>query len=125
VSLCDLAFDPPEVHVVRTAKEMYYGTFSDFWPRNKRIELRGVDKDTMYESYGNRKSFGEVKALCRICRPTSRTAVRTYRNNAVYRQMSRLSLRRCRSTSNGRTTVPERRCNRRHQKRPLEAEDAG
>ena len=49
--------------MVRKAKEMYYGILSDFWPRNKRIEIRGLDKDTMYEAYdyGNRKSLGEVK----------------------------------------------------------------
>jgi hypothetical protein len=46
--------------VVRKAKGIYYGIFSDFWPRNKRIELRALDKDTMYEvyDYGNRKSLG-------------------------------------------------------------------
>jgi hypothetical protein len=38
---------------------MYYGIFSDFGPRNQRIDLRGLDKDTMYEVYdcGNRKSW--------------------------------------------------------------------
>jgi hypothetical protein len=60
VSLYDLAFDLPALPVARKVKEMYYGIFLDFCLRKKRIELRGLDKDTMYEVYdhSSRKSLG-------------------------------------------------------------------
>jgi alpha-galactosidase len=63
VNLYDLAFDAPEVHVVRKGVAMYYGIYADAWPRNKRIELRGLDKGVTYEvyDYANRKPMGEVK----------------------------------------------------------------
>jgi alpha-galactosidase len=63
VNLYDLAFDAPEVHVVRKGKAMYYGIYADAWARNKRIELRGLDKGVTYEvyDYANRKPLGEVK----------------------------------------------------------------
>ncbi len=63
VNLYDLAFDKPEVHVVRKGNQMYYGIFADYWPRTVAIELRGLDKDTNYEvyDYGNRRMIGQVK----------------------------------------------------------------
>ncbi len=62
LNLYDLAFDEPEVHVVRKGSDMYYGIFSDIWPRNKRIELRGLNKQTTYEvyDYANRRPLGTV-----------------------------------------------------------------
>jgi alpha-galactosidase len=63
VNLYDLAFDKPEVHVVRKGQEMYYGIFADVWPWRRAIELRGLDKDKTYEvyDYGNRRELGTVK----------------------------------------------------------------
>ena len=62
LNLYDLAFDQPEVHVVRKGADMYYGVFADIWPRNRRIELRGLDKQTNYEvyDYANRRALGTV-----------------------------------------------------------------
>ena len=63
VNLYDLAFDKPEVHVVRKGQEMYYGIFADVWSRRRPIELRGLDKEKTYEvyDYGNRRELGTVK----------------------------------------------------------------
>jgi len=63
VNLYDLAFDKPEVHVTRKGRDLYYGIFADIWPRNKKIELRGLDKNTTYEvyDYANRRSLGDLK----------------------------------------------------------------
>jgi len=63
VNLYDLAFDKPEVHVVRKGQEMYYGIFADVWSRRRPIELRGLDKDKTYEvyDYGNRQELGTLK----------------------------------------------------------------
>ena len=44
VNLYDIAFDKPEVHVVRKGADLYYGIFADVWGKNRRIELRGLDK---------------------------------------------------------------------------------
>ena len=62
LSLYDLAFDLPEVHVVRKGAVMYYGVFADVWPRNKRLTLRGLDRNTTYEvyDYANRRPLGTV-----------------------------------------------------------------
>jgi len=64
VNLYDLAFDKPEVHVLRKGRDSYYGIFADVWPRDKyKIELRGLDKDQTYEvyDYANRRSLGTLK----------------------------------------------------------------
>jgi len=63
LNLYDLAFDKPEIHVVRKQQELYYGIFADFWPRGKQIELRGLDKGVTYEvyDYGNRRQLGTLK----------------------------------------------------------------
>lgn len=63
VNLYDLAFDKPEVHVVRKGQEMYYGIFAEVWSRRRPIELRGLDKEKTYEvyDYGNRRELGTVK----------------------------------------------------------------
>ena len=62
VNLYDLAFDKPEVHVVRKGREMYYGIYADVWSRGRRIELRGLDRETSYDvyDYGNRRALGVV-----------------------------------------------------------------
>jgi alpha-galactosidase len=62
VNLYDLAFDRPEVHVVRKGDTLYYGIFADVWPRNRSIELRGLAKGTDYEvyDYANRRALGKL-----------------------------------------------------------------
>jgi alpha-galactosidase len=64
VNLYDLAFDKPEVHVLRKGRDLYYGIFADVWPHDKyKIELRGLDKAQTYEvyDYANRRSLGTLK----------------------------------------------------------------
>ena len=62
VNLYDLAFDKPEVHVVRKGNEVYYGIFADVWPKSRRIELRGLEKGLTYEAYDyeNRQPLGTI-----------------------------------------------------------------
>ncbi len=62
VNFYDLAFDKPEMHVVRKGDELYYGLFSEVWPMTRRIELRGLKKELSYEvyDYGNRRRIGSV-----------------------------------------------------------------
>ena len=62
VNLYDIAFDKPEVHVVRKGNELYYGIFAEAWPRSRRIELRGLDKGVTYEvyDYANRRDLGKL-----------------------------------------------------------------
>jgi alpha-galactosidase len=63
VNLYDLAFDKPEVHVVRKGPDLYYGIFAEYWPASKNIELRGLDRNATYQvyDYGNRRQLGTVK----------------------------------------------------------------
>jgi alpha-galactosidase len=64
LNLYDLAFDKPEVHVLRKGRDMYYGIFADVWPRGgHKIELRGLDKNTTYEvyDYAHRRDLGPIK----------------------------------------------------------------
>ncbi len=62
VNLYDLAFDLPEIHVIQKGGELYYGIFADVWSRAKRIELRGLERDSTYELYDyvNRRSLGTL-----------------------------------------------------------------
>ena len=69
VNLYDLAFDKPEVHVLRKGKDLYYGIFADVWPRDKfKIELRGLDRTLRYEvyDYANRRSLGVIKGAAPV-----------------------------------------------------------
>ena len=63
VNLYDLAFDKPEVHVVRKGQDLYYGIFAEVWPRDRRIELRGLDKNSSFAvyDYKNRRELGTIK----------------------------------------------------------------
>jgi alpha-galactosidase len=47
----DIAFDTPEGHVVRKGGDLYYGFFADHWPKGDRIELRGLNRERLYEVY--------------------------------------------------------------------------
>ncbi len=62
LNLYDIAFDKPEVHIVRKGRDMYYGIFAGLWPATRRIELRGLEKETTYEAYdyANRKRLGTI-----------------------------------------------------------------
>ncbi len=51
LNLYDIAFDKPEIHVVRKGGALYYGIFADLWPANRPIELRGLDPARKYEVY--------------------------------------------------------------------------
>ncbi len=63
VNLYDLAWDKPEVHVIRKGQDLYYGIFADTWPRDKyKIELRGLEKGKIYRVYDyvNRRDLGTL-----------------------------------------------------------------
>ena len=51
VNLYDIAFDKPEIHVVKKGKEIYYGIYADTWKKSDPIELRGLDQGTSYSVY--------------------------------------------------------------------------
>jgi alpha-galactosidase len=59
----DIAFDKPEVHVVRKGKDLYYGMFAGYWPRSQTIELRGLDQDKLYNvyDYAHKRDLGIIK----------------------------------------------------------------
>jgi alpha-galactosidase len=62
LNLYDIAFDKPEIHVVRKGEDLYFGIFAEAWSRKKKIELRGLDRSRRYQvyDYGNRVSLGEI-----------------------------------------------------------------
>ena len=51
LNLYDIAFDKPEIHVVRKGNDVFYGIFADYWPVDRPIELRGLDRAGRYEVY--------------------------------------------------------------------------
>ncbi len=63
LNLYDLAFDKPEIHVVRKGADLYYGIFAAYWPQTKAISLRGLNPKGKYEvyDYGNRRSLGTLE----------------------------------------------------------------
>jgi len=63
VNYYDIAFDKPEIHIVRKGNDLYYGMFADYWPRSKTIELRGLDQDKSYEvfDYAHDRNLGIIK----------------------------------------------------------------
>ncbi|MFB3830206.1 MAG: alpha-galactosidase [Bryobacteraceae bacterium] len=62
LNLYDLAFDKPEIHVVRKGADLYYGIFAEAWSRKRRIELRGLDPKLSYQvyDYANGRTLGTV-----------------------------------------------------------------
>lgn len=62
LNLYDIAFDKPEIHVVRKGDEMYYGIYADTWSKNDGITLRGLEKGVTYTVYDymNDKQLGTV-----------------------------------------------------------------
>ncbi len=63
-NLYDIAFDKPEVHVVKKGKEMYYGFYAELWSKTDPIELRGLNKGVKYRvlDYANGRDLGVVSA---------------------------------------------------------------
>jgi alpha-galactosidase len=62
LNLYDIAFDKPEIHVVRKGDELFYGIFADIWTKNENIMLRGLKEGVNYTvfDYKNDKMLGIV-----------------------------------------------------------------
>ena len=63
-NLYDIAFDKPEVHVVKKGREMYFGFYADLWSKTDPIELRGLEQGVSYKvlDYANGRDLGTVTA---------------------------------------------------------------
>ncbi len=51
LNLYDIAFEQPEIHVVRKGKDLFFGIFADSWTSDRLIELRGLEVGARYEVY--------------------------------------------------------------------------
>jgi len=51
VNLYDIAFDKPEIHVVKKGDEFFYGVYADSGSKNEEIILRGLEKGVSYSVY--------------------------------------------------------------------------
>jgi alpha-galactosidase len=51
VNLYDIAFDKPEIHVVKKGDKLFYGIYADTWSKNNAIQLRGLQKGVNYSVY--------------------------------------------------------------------------
>ncbi len=62
INLYDLAYDSPEIHVIKKEKELFYGVFADLWSKTNEIELRGLEKGLNYTvyDYANKRHLGSV-----------------------------------------------------------------
>ncbi len=62
LNLYDLAFETPEIHVVRKNGDLYYGIFADYWGQDRPIELRGLNPEKSYEiyDYAGQRSLGTL-----------------------------------------------------------------
>jgi alpha-galactosidase len=62
VNLYDIAFDNPEIHVVKKGAELYFGIYADTWEKSHAIELRGLAKGVDYKvfDYNHDKELGTV-----------------------------------------------------------------
>ncbi len=62
VNLYDLAYDSPEVHVVKKGDDIFYGIYADLWSKMDSIELRGLRKGVDYSvyDYANKRKLGSV-----------------------------------------------------------------
>ncbi len=62
VNLYDMAFDKPEIHVVKNGDNLFYGIFADSVSQTESIQLRGLDKEIEYSAYdyANDKQLGLV-----------------------------------------------------------------
>jgi alpha-galactosidase len=62
LNLYDIAYDKPEMHVVKKGNELFYGIYADSIPVDQTIQLRGLAKDVEYTvyDYANDKQLGTV-----------------------------------------------------------------
>ena len=62
LNLYDIAFDKPEIHVVKKGNDLFYGIYADSIPVAQTIQLRGLVKDAEYSvyDYANDKQLGTV-----------------------------------------------------------------
>lgn len=51
MNLYDIAFDKPEIHVVKKGNDLFYGIFADSVSKTEPIQLRGLAKDVEYSVY--------------------------------------------------------------------------
>lgn len=62
LNLYDIAFDKPEIHVVKKGEEMYYGIYAETWKKEDGISLRGLKKQSNYRVYDymNNRDLGTI-----------------------------------------------------------------
>lgn len=62
ISLYDIAFDKPDIHVLKKDKDLFYGIYADSWTKNDGITLRGLEKGVNYSvfDYIHNKPLGNV-----------------------------------------------------------------
>ncbi len=62
VNLYDIAFDKPEIHVVKKGDALYYGIYADSWGKDNIIQLRGLEKNMTYSvyDYGRDQELGTI-----------------------------------------------------------------
>ena len=58
----DIAFDKPEIHVIKKGSNLFYGIFADSISNTEPINLRGLEKDVEYSiyDYANEKQLGTI-----------------------------------------------------------------
>ena len=58
----DLAYDNPEIHVVKKGDEIFYGIYADLWSKTEAIELRGLKRGVNYSvyDYANNRQLANV-----------------------------------------------------------------
>jgi alpha-galactosidase len=54
INLYDIAFDKPEIHVVKKGDSLFYGIYADTWDKKNAIQLRGLGKGVNYSVYDYR-----------------------------------------------------------------------
>ncbi len=62
INLYDLAFDKPEIHVVKKGGSFFYGIYANLWSKTDTIELRGLTQNINYTvfDYANKRNLGTV-----------------------------------------------------------------
>lgn len=51
LNLYDMAFDKPEIHVVKKGNSLFYGIFADSVSKTESIQLRGLENNVEYSVY--------------------------------------------------------------------------
>jgi alpha-galactosidase len=62
INLYDIAFDKPEIHLIRKGNELFYGIYAETWSKNQDIPLRGLERGVNYSvfDYKNDQFLGSV-----------------------------------------------------------------